>query len=182
MAKSKVRLDKLKSVYNDSSIHSVRSTNVLENGFVGHIGDIEAGNRDINALVTPSATTADQPIVLVANPALVYDNNRLGSGLESNYEMPAGEAVRAYEVTKNDVFSVSREGLVLLGAAAVEDNYVVTGTGNKLVEISATDFAALTEKPAFVGKIAREDAVGGALAINVSQTPTTYVVIQVISN
>jgi hypothetical protein len=187
MAKrSVVRLDSLKAVYNDASVHSVRVSEEFENGWVGHIGDVEAGNADVKALVKPKTGTEDQSVVVVANPALVYDNGRMGSGFEINYFMEAGEAVRAYELTPNDILSVSKEGVQLLAADAVAGNYLVTDTtasgSHKLKEIAAADYDLLATKPKFAAKIVRQDTVGGALAVNVTQSPTVYVVAQVVSN
>lgn len=178
VVKSVVRLDD--SRFPNGDVFNVRATVALQNGYVGKLGAVEAANRDIRALVAPIST---DKIVLVANPAMIYDNGRLGSGLENQYEMEANEAVRAYGLRETYELGISREGITLIGAAAVAGNYVVVADGtHKLKEITAAAYAALATKPAFAGKIIREDAVGGALAVNVSQTPTTYVVFEVVSN
>jgi len=167
--KSVVRLDKVKSVYN-GNIFSVRSAVALENGFVGKLGDIEAANRDVHALVAPVAL---DKLVLIANPALVYDNARLGSGLENQYAMEANEVVRAYELAANDVVGIAKEGV---NGTALVGQYLVAGAGFKLVP-SAT-------KPAsgFAAKVVRLETVGGTYALNATQVPTVYVVIEVLQN
>lgn len=171
MAKrSIVRLDDYR--FPNGDVFSVRAKVELENGFVGKLGEVEEGNRDVRALETP---TAGDSLVLIANPALVYDNARLGSGDETNYFMEAGEVVRAYGLRPTMKFSVSEEGI---NGTAVEGEYIIAGAGHKL-EASATIPEGAT---GFVGKVIRKDVVGGALAVNVTQTPTTYVVIDTIQN
>src|SRR6185312_8982835 len=164
--RSVVRLDDYRFPTGD--VFSVKATDELENGFVGVLGETEADNRDVRKLEKPKAGDS---LVLVANPALVYDNARLGSGLEDKYFMEAGEVVRAYGLRPTMKFGVSKEGVN--GAAKVGD-YLVAGAGWKLVP-SAT-------KPAdgFAAKVIRFDTVGGALAINATQTPTVYVVVEVV--
>lgn len=166
--KSVVRLDD--SRFPNSDVFSVRGTEILENGFVGKLGAIEVGNRDVRALEVPAA---GDELVLIANPAMIYDNARLGSATEDQYEMAAGEVVRAYGLRKTLTFGVSKEGI---NGTHVIGEYLVAGAGHKLVPsatLPATGFAAL---------VVREDAAGGALSINAPQTPTIYVVLEVVQN
>lgn len=163
-----VRLDDYR--FPNGDVFSVRAESELENGFVGVLGDVETENRDIRKL---EPSTAGASLVLIANPALIYDNNRLGSDVETNYYMEAGEAVRAYGLRPTMKFAISREAIN--GVANVGE-YLVAGAGHKLVpatEVPATGFAA---------KVVREEPVGGALAVNVSQEPTIYVVLDVVQN
>lgn len=167
--KSVVRLDNVKSVYTGHNF-SVRATVELENGFVGALGDVEVNNRDVHALEAPG--TGDS-IVLIANPALIYDNARLGSGAENKYFMEAGECVRAYEIAKHDTFSVSQEGI---NGTAVVGQYVTADAGYKLTP------AATKPATGFAAKVVRFDTVGGAFSLNTIQTPTVYAVLEVIQN
>lgn len=167
-----VRLDDPRFAGRDADVFSVRITTEMENGFVGKLGDIEDDNRDVRALVKPEGGDS---IVLIANPALVYDNARMGSSLETNYFMEAGEVVRAYKPHATYVFSVSEEAI---DGTAVKDEYVTVDAGYKLVPL-----AALTgSETGFVGKVVRKEPVGGALSANVTQSPTVYVVIDTIQN
>ena len=166
--KSVVRLDD--SRFPNADTFSVRAEVELENGFVGKLGAIEEGNADARALETP---VAGDSLVLIANPAIIYDNGRQGSGLEVNYVMKAGKLVRAYNPRPTFVFGVSKEGI---NGTAVVGEYLVSGAGHKLVPsatLPATGFAA---------KVVREDAVGGMLTINTTQTPVVYVVMEVVQN
>lgn len=168
--KAMVRLDDPRFAGRDADVFSVRSATKLQNGFVGKLGDIEEGNRDIRAL---AKTATGDSIVLVANPAMNKDNAHLGGNLESNYEMDAEEAVRAYGVKPTFVFSVTKEAID--GAATVGE-FVVAGEGNKLVPSATADGTG------FIGKVVRKDAVGGIHSVNFDNEATEYIVIDTIQN
>lgn len=166
--KSVVRLDDAR--FPNGDVYSVRSTEILENGFVGKLGDIEAGNPDVRKLEVPAAGDS---LVVIANPAMIYDNARLGAGKENQYEMEAGEVVRAYGLRETFVFAISKEGV---NGTAVVGEYLVAGAGHKLVPsatIPATGFAA---------KVVRKDVVGNKISLNVAQAPTEYIVLDVVQN
>lgn len=169
MAKKRaaVRLDDYR--FPNSDVFSVRLENEAENGFVGKLGDVEANNRDVRKLETPAAGDS---LVLIANPALNYDESRL-AGLETNYYMEAGDAVRAYGLKPTMKFAITKEAIE--GTHTVGE-YLVAGAGHKLVPsatVPATGFAA---------KVVREEPVGGALSINVTNDPTVYVVLDIVQN
>jgi hypothetical protein len=168
VVKSVVRLDD--SRFPNADVFNVRGTVVLENGFVGKLGAIEAGNADIRALAVPAAL---DKLVLIANPAMIYDNARLGTGLENLYQMEIGEAVRAYGLRPTFVFGVSKEGI---NGTAVIGQYLVAGAGYKLVP------SATLPASGFAAKVVRLDVVGGLASLNGAQVPTTYVVMEVVQN
>lgn len=169
MAKRSVlRLDDYR--FPNGDVFSVRVKDEVENGFVGRLGDVEDGNRDIRVLEKP---VAGDSLVLIGNPAMIYDNARLGSGAEDQYFMEAGEAVTAYGLRETLKFGVSKEGI---DGTAVEGEYLVSGDGYKLVP------SATIPDTGFAAKVIREDAVGGALSLNVTQKPTVYVVVDVVQN
>ena len=166
--KSVVRLDD--SRFPNTDIYSVRGTVILENGFVGKLGEVEAGNPDVRKLEKPAA---GDKLVLIANPAIAYDNTRLGANLESEYNMAAGEAVRAYKPHATYIYSVTKEAI---NGTPVVGEYLIAGDGYKLVP-SATPAEA-----GFTAKIIRKDAVGGKASFNVTQAPQEYFVLDVIAN
>jgi len=179
MANSVVRLDKLKSVYT-GNIFSVRASEEMQNGFVAHLGALESGEREVYAIEKPTtASVAEKGLVLIAHSPIIYDNARMAANSEQNYKIEADEVVRAYEVAPRDIFSVTKEGLTLIGADAVAGNYVVAQNGAfKLKEV---DTLVGTEK--FVGKIVRQDQVGTSIATGqFSGRILTYVVIEVVKN
>lgn len=166
--RSQVRLDDYRFPHFNN--FSGRASEELENGFVAVLGDVEEGNRDIRELTKP---TAEANLVLVANDVHIYDTSTRGSATPDKYFMEAEEAVRVYGLHKTMKFGVTKEGI---DGTPVVGEYLVAGAGWKLVP-SATVPAA-----GFAAKIIREDAVGGALSINTTQTPTTYVVVEVVQN
>lgn len=167
--RAKVRLDKVKSAYEGHNF-SIRLTEEMENGYVVKLGDLEKDNRDVHAHVKPAA---NDKLVLIANPALIYDQSTRNGGLEVYYFMEAGEVVRGYELQANDVYAIT--ALAVEGTAVV-DQYLVSGAGYKLVP-SATP---VTE--GFCAKVNRFERVGGAFSLNLEQTATEYIVLEVLNN
>jgi len=179
MANSVVRLDKLKSVYN-GNLFSVRAPEEMQNGFVAHLGALESGQREVYGIAKPTtASVAEKGLVLIAHSPIVYDNARASSKSEQAYKIEADEVVRAYEIDARDIFSVTKDGLTLIGDDAVAGNYVVAQNGSfKLKEVATL---AGTEK--FVGKIIRQDQIGTSVATGqFAGRILTYVVIEVIKN
>lgn len=166
--KSTVRLDSVKSVYGGKQF-SIRAKEALENGFVVKLGDLEKGNTDVYEMETPKAKDS---VVLIANPALIRDNARLGADQEKYYSMEKNEVVRAYELAERDIFSVSKLGVE---GDAKEGEYLVTGAGLKLVPSAAP----VTE--GFCAKVVRFDRIGGSLALNLDHEPLEYVVLDVLN-
>lgn len=166
--KSVVRLDD--SRFPNGDVFSVRGTVELENGFVGKLGEIEKGNPDVRGLEAPGS---GDTVVLIANPAIIYDNSRLGSGLENQYSMEASEVVRAYGLRPTFVFSVSKEGI---NGTAVVGEYVTADAGYRLTP------AGMKPANGFAAKVVRIEKIGGALSLNVTQQPTEYVVLEVVQN
>lgn len=181
MVNAVVRLDKVKSVYS-GHIFSVEAPETLQNGFVAHLKGLKAGEREIYELDKPTtASISKKGLVLIANPAINYDESKMSSASEQNYQIKAGEIVRAYELNPHDIFSVSKEGIDLIGADPVAGNYVVAQNNSfKLKEVASL---AGTEK--FVGKIVRKDTIGTTTVAGAAGSVgriIEYVVIEVIKN
>ena len=169
--RSVAKLAKVKAVYTHGT-HSVRSTQELENGFFVKLGDVEADNIEVHGMTVPK--TGDGDLKLVANPAIIYDNTaRLGADQERFYFMESGEVVRVYDIEATDILGITKEGIE---GEAVEGEYLVAGNGLKLAP-SATPIT-----DGFCAKVVRFEKVGGAFAINLTQTPAEYVMMEVISN
>lgn len=141
----------------------------FENGFVAKLGDVEKANLDVRGVATPASGDS---IVIIGNPAIVYDNNRIGTGLENEYFMKADEVVRAYKPEVNKLISVSLEGFV---AEPAEGDIVAPAGGYKLA-VNATPATT-----GFTAKVVKIEIVGGALAVNATQAPTTYAILEVLS-
>lgn len=177
---SVVRLDNLKSQY-QGHIFSVKAPEALQNGQVGIVGDLLDGEREVRQLVKPATANLDKGLALIANPAIVYDESRSTSALEKNYTIAQDEVVRAYELHEKDIFSVSKDGIDLIGAEPVKGNYVVAQNASfKLKEV-----ATVTGTEGFVGKIVRKDTIGTTVVTGQGGTIggiTEYIVIEVVKN
>jgi len=181
MAYSVVRLDNVKAVYT-GHIFSVKAPEELQNGFVGHLGGFVNGEREVRTLEKPTTASIDQKgLVLIAHSPINYDESTMASASEQNYKIEAGEVVRAYELHEHDIFSVTKEGIDLIGANATVGNYVVAQDGSfKLKEV-----ATPVGTEAFVGKIIAQEAVGTTTVVGANGAighVLEYVVIEVIKN
>lgn len=137
----------------------------FENGFVAKLGAVEPANLDVRGALT--ATSGDS-VVIIGNPAIVKDNNKIGTGMESEYRMEAGEVVRGYRPELNKLVSVSLEGFI--NEPAVGD--IVAPNGFKL------DVVADAPATGTHFKVVAIEKVGGALAVNVTHTGTIYAVLE----
>ncbi|OAO82588.1 hypothetical protein [Anoxybacillus flavithermus] len=181
MAYSVVRLDNLKAVYT-GHIFSVKAPEELQNGFVGHLGGFVSGEREVRTLEKPTTTSIEQKgLVLIAHSPINYDETRMANASEQNYKIAQDEVVRAYELNEHDIFSVTKEGIDLIGSDPVVGNYVIAQNKSfKLKEVST-----LNGKEAFVGKIVAKETVGTTTVVGANGTVgrvLEYVVIEVIKN
>ena len=165
--RSLAKLAKVKSVYSGNTF-SIRITQEMENGFFVKLGDVEKNNIDVHGMVVPK--TNDKGLVLIANPAMLYDSS---SSDERSYFMEAQEVVRGYQIEANDVLGISKEGIE---GKAVVGQYLVAGNGVKLVPSPTPNTTG------FCAKVIREERVGGLLSLNSTQTPAEYVMMEVLNN
>lgn len=176
-----VRLDKIKSVYG-GHIFNVKATEDMQNGQVGHLGDLLEGEREVYEIAKPTVDSIkEKGLVLIAHSPINYDESKLSSASEQNYAIESGEVVRAYELHEKDIFSVTKEGIDLIGDAPVAGNYVVAQAGShKLKEV-----AAIVGDEAFVGKVVRKDVLGTKTVTGqagVVVRSLEYVVIEIVKN
>ena len=155
----------------DNNLNQVFSVRIqagageYENGFVGKLGNYEENNLDVQAL---EQATAGDSIVVVANPAIVYDNARLGTGLETDYFMTEGEVVRAYVPEVGKLLSISLDGFKVEPA---KGNIIVPDGKQLTVAAEAPATGTYFE-------VVKIEKVGGALALNVTNGGTTYAVLK----
>ena len=163
---SVVRLDDLKSRHVGRN-YSVRVPvgKTLENGNVAKVLKREVDNLDVHTI---EEATAGDSVILIAEVALVYDNNRIGTGLEKNFIMKEGEVVRGYELAVHDLVSVSLEGFVTEPA----EGDIIVPNGFKLDKGSAPATGTYFE-------VVKIEQVGGWLTIGTNQTPTKYAIMEV---
>lgn len=174
--KSIVRLDRVKSIYN-GHIESIVHNAELQNGWVAQVGGLKDGNRDLRTAVQPTAGAG--ALVLIAAPEIVKSEYVKTNNALENFTNEAGKAVRAYHLERGDIFSVTVDGLTLLGANPVVGNYVVAQAGFKLKE------AASVTTEAFVGKIIEVETLGTSTVVGQNGAIARinkYVVIEVVKN
>ncbi|WP_310877156.1 hypothetical protein [Priestia megaterium] len=181
MAHSAVRLDKVRSVY-DGHLESLRHETLdIDNGSVVMVGDFLEGEREVRKAVVPATATIDTtPLVLVSAPEINYSEYRTVDGALGAVTNEKQFPFRAYRLEKGDIFSVSKDALTLIGASAVNGNYVVAQNGSVKLKETATKG---TEK--FVGKIVATEAIGTATFVGANGSVgrvTELVVIEVIQN
>lgn len=150
-----VRLDKVKSVY-VGNIHSVvYEDGILENGMVVEVGDLKDGERELHEVVLP---TEGSPIALIAMSEVNYDESHPNMKSIQSFYIPEGLAARAYELQREDIFSITKEVFVPLSTmvGGVKGNFVVAD-GLKLKEIAEDD---LTGDEVFLGEIIGKEKIG----------------------
>lgn len=178
MANAIVRLDRVRAVYSGHIDSVVYNAGILQNGFVGVVGGyVSAADRELRTFVQPTAGAGS--LVLIASPEIVKSEYVTTDNALENFSIPAGTAARAYHLESGDIFSVTTDGLTLIGADAAVGNYVVADAGFKLKEVAATT----TEK--FVGKILAVETLGTPTLVGqagVIARINKYVVIEVVKN
>jgi hypothetical protein len=172
-----VRLDKVKSVYH-GNIFSVVHNAQLDNGSVVNVGALKSGERELYQVAVPTAGAG--ALALIAAPEVVVDEQFISNQALENFTTPANKPVRAYELAKGDIFSVSYDMLTALaGGVPVKNNLVVAQAGLKLKEV-----ASVTTE-AFVGKIIDLEQIGVSTVVGqagVVQRITKFAVIEVVKN
>jgi hypothetical protein len=149
-----VRLDLLKAVYGGAHIHSVQSAEVIQNGHVGKVGNLKAGEREVRDFLKPTDLATDKA-VLVAQDEIMYDQVRMSQNNLANFSIPAGKPFRAYDLEIGDIFSVSKDMVTALASDVVVGNKVVLTVGSHKLSEAAT---VTTQK--FVGRIEAVESVG----------------------
>lgn len=175
--KSIVRIDRVRSIYN-GHLESIVYNGELQNGWVAQVGGVVSGNRDLRQAVQPKA--GEGRLVLIAAPEINVSEYVKTDARLDNFFIPAGKPARAYHLESGDVFSVTYEGLTLIGNEAKVGNYLVAQDGFKLKEVET-----LTGEEGFVGKILDIEQLGTTTLIGQPGTvghTYKYVGIEVIKN
>ncbi|WJV20700.1 hypothetical protein QU593_09820 [Rossellomorea marisflavi] len=148
-----VRLDNVKAVYGGAHIHSVKSTEKMENGSVGVVGNLLAGERELREFKKPADPTKDKAS-LVAEDEIMYDQTRRSQNNLVNFEIKAGKAFRVYDLEENDLISVSLDAIDKVGEKPAVGNKVVLQASHKLKEVAAE------ADERFVGRIEALEHIG----------------------
>jgi hypothetical protein len=151
-----VRLDNLAAIYGAGHIYSLQATEVVQNGFVGKVGNLLANEREVRSFDKPSAVATDKA-VLVAQDEIIYDQSRTSQGNLKNFSVAIGKVFRAYELKEGDVFSVSKDVVDALATNVVVGNKVILQNASYKLKEAAS---VTTEK--FVGRIEAVEQIGVA--------------------
>lgn len=187
MSKGIIRLDKVKSVYG-GHIYSVRANVELENGFMGHLGDLvesdEVQEREIYNFVQPTTeSVSKEPLVLIAEPEINYSERTMSDYALGSFSIPKDKESRAYEISRTDIISYSDNLIDAIDSktGVVKGNFVVAQNGSfKLKEVASAD---LSGNETFVGKILNPEKIGTSTVVGmpgVISRVTTFIPIQVI--
>lgn len=178
-----VRLDSVVAKYGGAHIFSLQSEELVENGFVGHAGDLVDGEREVRKFVKPTAETVkDQKAVIAYHSEINYDESRRVYNNLKNFTIEAGKAFSGYELTENDIVSVSDDLVDALADEVVVGNKVVLqADSHKLLE--SDELGAAGHR--FVGRIEAIENIGTPVYTGQPGTLgsfTKFVVIRVESN
>ena len=142
----------LAATYGGGHIYSVvDEENELENGMIVKLG--EAIDRENHKAET--ATDAD-PIVLVLDVIVPYDESTTEASFEYYYNFAKGKCVRAYNIIPHDKFSVIDYMITPIGDAPAVGNYVVHDGNRKYKEVASAE-----DSYGFVAKIIEATYRGG---------------------
>lgn len=126
-------------------IWSVKSNDVLMNGYIGVVGALKQGESEIRNFSKVTDITTPVRLGIISNPEVIPTNctncMRLDERLE-NFIIPPDTATRALDFDKNDAFEISIDSI----KALANDLPVV---GNKVV-LKANSFE-FEEKAAAAG-------------------------------
>lgn len=172
-----VRLDKVQAVQT-GNIVSVQADKVMENGMIVKVGSLLEGEREIYKAEAP---TAVDPVAVLAAPEINYDECRTVNKALEHFTNEANKPIRAYNLVKDDIISVSKDLVTPLSSKVVVGNVVIadTGVANKFKE------AAEASTEAFVAEIIGTEIVGGTTVITSTgaiSRATEYVVLKVKKN
>lgn len=155
-----VRLDSLAAVYGGGHIYSVQSNAVVQNGSVGVVGNLLAGEREVRSFDKP-ADLAKAKAALVAQDEIMYDQTRKSQNNLKNFEIAAGVPFRAYELKEDDIFSVSKDAIDAIGTDVVVGNKVTLTLASHLFTEKLPEGqtgGVTTER--FVGRIEAVEQIG----------------------
>jgi hypothetical protein len=118
---SQIRLDKIAGTH----LASVRSADILLNGYMVELQDLIVGERELYTVTAP--TDLANELLLHATPEVMYDS--LSNSLD-DFEVEANEEGRAYHMTVGDVVTLTED---LFSAPPVVGELVVGTVGSYLM-------------------------------------------------
>jgi hypothetical protein len=116
-----IRLDKIAGTH----LESVRSADILKNGYFVELQDLIVGERELYTVSEP--TDLANELLLHATPEVMYDS--LANSLD-DFEVEANEEGRAYHLTVGDVITMTAD---LFTGVPVVGNLVAGAVGSYLL-------------------------------------------------
>jgi len=154
------------SLVENMRLAHIQSTEALDQGSVGILGDYVANEREVRTLVKPTtalitAGIDKENLVVVCAPELIYDESKLANNQLKNFYNEANVATRAYRLSTIRKFRLSKEGFT----NALESDLTV----GKYVDLTDASFeltASASKTDATIGKIVRIDNEGIATYVD----------------
>lgn len=128
-----IRLDRIAGTH----LESVRSADVLRNGYFVEVQDLIVGEKELYTVTEPTALTNE--LLLHATPEVMYDS--LANSLD-DFLVEANEEGRAYHLTVGDIITLTAD---LFTATPVVGALVVGTVGSYLLSPVATTTTARTQ-------------------------------------
>lgn len=128
-----IRLDRIAGTH----LESVRSADVLRNGYFVELQDLIVGEKELYTVTEPTALTNE--LLLHATPEVMYDS--LANSLD-DFLVEANEEGRAYHLTVGDIITLTAD---LFTATPVVGALVVGTVGSYLLSPVATTTTARTQ-------------------------------------
>ena len=149
MAHGVVNTTKVKST-KVGHIYSLVSNEDIDNGSIGTVGDLVAGELEVRNFVKPvTADLGAKSVVIIATPELMYDQHTKLSGAFVNFYNQKNVPMVGLELVKDDELEVSTSMIDAIATNVVVGNYLIAQNGScKYKEVASL---AGTEK--FVAKI-----------------------------
>lgn len=120
----------------------------MENGMIVTLGDpVETSGNEEYKAATP---VKGSQIILIANPALIYDQSTTVGQAEYNYVIEVGKGARAYSIIPHDMYAVSENLITKIAGDKVTKGNLVVAKDRKYQEIAKA--TAVTDY-GFVAKI-----------------------------
>lgn len=114
-------------------IYSVVCNEKLENGFIGVVGNLKEGEKEIREFTKLDNLTKKVELVLIGHPEIMYDERPSQRRLE-NFEIPANTPARAYSLSVGDEFEVSIDAITSIDSTPKNDI-------GKFITLTANNFA-----------------------------------------
>lgn len=177
-----VRLDSVAAKYQGGAhIHSLQCEKEVENGFMGHAGDLLEDEREVRQFLEPTVDSVKSKKAVIAYQSEInYDESRSVYRNLKSFKIQPNEAFSGYELTESDIISVSEDLVDSLADEVVIGNKVVLQAGSHKLKEVATE-----GDQRFVGRIEAIENIGTPVHTGRAGTLgsfTKFVVIRVEKN